>query len=124
MNKQDDVRNLLEDAEREFALGCPEDSDAVAEKHLRLAYYKLYLAVKLANMQFNARKRKGYWSEGGSYTWIKEELDSYTEILYRRFYRDGKLPQGEPRVEFMRWRDRCLEYISKSVIQARTEWNA
>lgn len=114
--------NLLGKAESEKQVAADSKDINESRAHMKAAFYSLFEAVKMANIIFNSRIKKGYMARGGTNTWAQEEFDSMASALSKEYYARGNF-EGDGEREYAIWSKRCRDYIDRVVRQMRSEWS-
>lgn len=101
----------LKDAREKFTLAMSLDPSE-RDGQVKVAYFALYDAARLANTLYVARKLRGM-EEGGLMSWARNEFQAITEILFVTYYRQGNFPRQDLQADFDRWFERAAVYINR-----------
>jgi hypothetical protein len=117
----EDAYSAMKEAEEKFNLARSAAEPDLTGAHLRMAFYNLYRAVRLANMLYVNRSRRGVVAEGGLLTRAKTEFEDFTGTLYLKYFRRGDYPKDDFEGEFNRWFDKARGYLNRLNTEAKLE---
>jgi hypothetical protein len=107
----EDTFTALKEARQKFVLAMSMEPSA-HDGQVKVAYFTLYEAARLANTLYVARKRPAM-EDGGLISWAKSDFQEITEMLYLKYYRQGNYPKQGLEADFDRWFERVKVYINR-----------
>lgn len=101
----EDAFKLIRDSVDLIEKALADPVSGLMDGQIRMAYYNLYQAANVATLISSSGARL---FDGGN-----DEYQLFVDILYRRYYRDGKYPREGIQEEFDVWRNNVQRYVNK-----------
>lgn len=101
----EDAFKLIRDAVELMETALANPASNLRDGHIRMAYYNLYQSANIATT-ISSHSARLFVERGGEY-------QLYVDILYRRYYRDGKYPIEDVQNEFDVWRNSVQRYVGQ-----------
>lgn len=117
----EDAYSAMKEAEGKIDLARLAAEPDLRNSHLRMAFYNIYQAARIANMLYVNIRRKGVVAEGGLLTWAKREFEDFTGTLYVQYFCRGTYPKDDFEGEFYRWFAKAREYLNRLTSEAKLE---